>query len=171
MSVYSPFNYILESKIDFYSELYDDKVNDKGTLKQKNRENNLKILMRVNFLKRLESSVDSFRITLNNFATNISNILEKIEDFEVGKETLIEDENIIELENMEDETWLDEEFSIGKKVKINLRDMNTIGWKEDLEDDLKTALHILEDMKKVTALNDKKLKDQQKAFEEEQLKI
>lgn len=157
MSVYSPFNYIIESKIDFYSELYDDKVNDKGTLKQKNRENNLKILMRVNFLKRLESSVDSFRITLNNFATNISNILEKIEDFEVGKETLIEDENIIELENMEDETWLDEEFSIGKKVKINLRDMNTIGWKEDLEDDLKTALHILEDMKKVTALNDKKL--------------
>lgn len=157
MSVYSPFNYIIESKIDFYSELYDDKVNDKGTLKQKNRENNLKILMRVNFLKRLESSVDSFRITLNNFATNISNILEKIEDFEVGKETLIEDENIIELENMEDETWLDEEFSIGKKVKINLRDMNTIGWKEDLEDDLKTALHILEDMKKVTAQNDKKL--------------
>lgn len=157
MSVYSPFNYIIESKIDFYSELYDDKVNDKGTLKQKNRENNLKILMRVNFLKRLESSVDSFRITLNNFATNISNILEKIEDFEVGKEILIEDENIIELENMEDETWLDEEFSIGKKVKINLRDMNTIGWKEDLEDDLKTALHILEDMKKVTALNDKKL--------------
>ena len=58
---------------------------------------------------------------------------------------------------MEDETWLDEEFSIGKKVKINLRDMNTIGWKEDLEEDLKTALHILEDMKKVTAQNDKKL--------------
>lgn len=157
MSIYSPFNYIIESKIDFYSELYDDKVNDKGTLKQKNRENNLKILMRVNFLKRLESSVDSFRITLNNFATNISNILEKIEDFEAGKESLIEDENIIELENMEDETWLDEEFSIGKKVKINLRDMNTIGWKEDLEEDLKTALHILEDMRKVTAQNDKKL--------------
>ena len=49
MSVYSPFNYIIESKIDFYSELYDDKVNDKGTLKQKNRENNLKILIRIDF--------------------------------------------------------------------------------------------------------------------------
>ena len=87
----------------------------------------------------------------------IKQVLQKIEDFEVGKEALIEDENIIELENMEDETWLDEEFSIGKKVKINLRDMNTIGWKEDLEEDLKTALHILEDMRKVTAQNDKKL--------------
>ena len=157
MGVYAPFNYILDSKINFYSELYDDKIDDKGTLKQKSRENNLKILMRVNFLKRLESSVDSFRITLDNFASNISNILQKIEDFEAGKEALIEDENLIELENIEDETWLNEEFSIGKKVKINLCDMNTIGWKTDLKEDLNIALHILEDMKKVSPNHDTKL--------------
>ena len=69
----------------------------------------------------------------------------------------IEDENLIELENIEDETWLNEEFSIGKKVKINLCDMNTIGWKTDLKEDLNIALHILEDMKKVSPNHDTKL--------------
>ncbi len=157
MGVYTPFNYILESREEFYSKLYDDKVNNNATLKQKNRENNLKILMRVNFLKRLESSVDSFRITLDNFARNIKNILQKIEEFESGIESSIDDENIIELEDMESEEWLDDEFSIGKKVKINLCDMNTTGWKQDLEEDLQTALFILEDMKKVDSKNDKKL--------------
>jgi len=158
MGVYTPFNYILESKIDFYSNLYDDKINNKATLKQKNRENNLKILMRVNFLKRLESSIDSFRITLDNFATNIQNICEKIEAFENGDRTsLIEDENTIELEDMENETWLDEEFSIGKKVKINLEDMNTLGWKADLQEDLDIALNILYDMEKIKAKDDEKL--------------
>jgi len=157
MGVYTPFNYILESKEEFYSKLYDDKTNNNATLKQKNRENNLKILMRVNFLKRLESSVDSFRITLYNFASNIKNILEKIEEFENGFETSIDDENSIEIEDMENEQWLDDEFSIGKKVKINLCDMNTTGWKQDLEEDLQTALYLLADMKKVDSKNDTKL--------------
>ena len=157
MGVYTPFNYILESKEGFYSKLYDDKTNNNATLKQKNRENNLKILMRVNFLKRLESSVDSFRITLDNFASNIKNILEKIEEFENGFENSIDDENSIEIEDMENEQWLDDEFSIGKKVKINLCDMNTTGWKQDLEEDLQTALYLLADMKKVDFKNDTKL--------------
>jgi SNF2 family DNA or RNA helicase len=157
MGVYTPFNYILQSQEEFYSKLYDDKTNNNATLKQKNRENNLKILMRVNFLKRLESSVDSFRITLDNFASNIQNILQKINEYESGFESSVDDENIIELEDMENEQWLDDEFSIGKKVKINLCDMNTTGWKQDLEEDLQIALYLLEDMKKVDSKNDEKL--------------
>jgi len=130
MSVYSPFGYILPSKIEFYNNLYDNQVKNNSTLKQSNRENNLKTLMRVNFLKRLESSVDSFRITLDNFASNIQNILDKIEKFENGDSTTIDDINSVDIENIEDEQWLDEEFSIGKNVKINLEDMNTLGWKQ-----------------------------------------
>ncbi|DAB30036.1 MAG TPA: helicase [Sulfurimonas sp. UBA12504] len=157
MCVYSPFDYILDGKVDFYSNLYDNKTDNKTVLKQKNRENNLKILMRVNFLKRLESSVDSFRITLENFASNIQNIIIKIDEFEAGKESSIEDINSIELEDLENEEWLDDDFSIGKRVKINLSDMNTLGWKQDLLEDLDIALAILEEMRKVTPTHDTKL--------------
>ena len=158
MSVYSPFAYIFESKKAFYSNLYDNELDNKSILKQSNRENNLKILMRVNFLKRLESSVDSFRITLNNFATNIQNTISKIDAFHEGKTaTQVADYDGLDEIDTDDEDWLDEEFSIGKKVKINLSDMNTTGWRSDLENDLHVALHILEDMKKITPSHDAKL--------------
>ena len=157
MSVYAPFSYILDSKQEFYSNLYDNEINNNSILKQSNRENNLKILMRVSFLKRLESSVDSFRITLNNFATNIQNTIQKIDDFENGKiSQVIEDIDSSEMET-DDEDWLDDDFSIGKKVKINLCDMNTTGWKTDLQNDLDIALFILEEMKKITPIYDTKL--------------
>ncbi len=157
MCVYSPFDYILDGKVDFYSNLYDNQTDNKSVLKQKNRENNLKILMRVNFLKRLESSVDSFRITLENFASNIQHVMTKIDAFEATNEGSIEDINSMELEDIENEEWLDDDFSIGKKVKINLSDMNTLGWKQDLLEDLDIALTILEEMQKVTSLHDTKL--------------
>ncbi|MEA2049771.1 MAG: helicase-related protein [Campylobacterota bacterium] len=157
MCVYSPFTYILDSKKDFYSNLYDNEVQNNSVLKQSNRENNLKILMRVSFLKRLESSVDSFRITLNNFVLNIQNTINKIDDFEADKISGdIEDINSTDIDT-DDEDWLDDDFSIGKKVKINLADMNTLGWKQDLQNDLLIAKHILKDMDKVTPPHDTKL--------------
>lgn len=156
MSVYSPFSYIFNSRLEFYSELYDTDVGNNSTLKQSNREESLKKLMRVNFLKRLESSVDSFRITLNNFSSNIKNILEKITDFEKNGSGLVDEYNNANLEDT-DEDWLDEEFSIGKKVQINLADMDTKSWKVDLEKDLKIAQNILFDMNKILPNEDTKL--------------
>lgn len=156
MSVYSPFSYIFDSRLDFYSELYDTEVGNNSTLKQSNREESLKKLMRVNFLKRLESSVDSFRITLNNFSSNIKNILEKIKDFEKNGSGLVDEYDSANLEDT-DEDWLDEEFSIGKKVQINLADMDTKSWKVDLEKDLEIAQNILFDMNKILPYEDTKL--------------
>lgn len=154
MSVYNPFTYIFDSRIGFYSDLYDTQVSSKGHLKQSSREESLKKLMRVNFLKRLESSVDSFRITLKNFSENIGNTITKIEDFESNGTG-----NINEFEDVrfEDEDWLDEDFSIGSKVQINLSDMDTKSWKIDLQQDLDIALNILYDMDKITPTNDTKL--------------
>jgi len=154
MSIYSPFDYIMESKQSFYANLYDNEINNNSVLKQSSREKSLKTLMRVNFLKRLESSVDSFRLTLEKFATNIQNTIAKIDEFEQKQEAVT---IIDEVEALEDEEWLDEEFSIGKRVKINLEDMNTVGWKRDLESDLKVAQAILADMSKITPTHDSKL--------------
>ena len=161
MSIYSPFDYILESKKEFYSDLYDTDTNIGTSFKQSHREKSLQTLMRVNLLKRLESSVDSFRITLGKLIKGIKSSLDKIEEFERSGKTLYADETQINDVNLDTESddWLDDEFSIGDKIKINLADMNTAGWKIDLQSDLDIANALLIEMQKVTPKHDKKLQD------------
>lgn len=79
MSVYNPFNYILPSKINFYDDIYDTNIDTFRSLKQNTREQSLQKLMKVNFLKRLESSIDSFRITLWKYILKIEDIIANIE--------------------------------------------------------------------------------------------
>lgn len=161
MSVYSPFDYILDNKKDFYSNLYDTEISENVRLGQFNREKSLQKLMRINLLKRLESSVDSFRITLNKFIKNNEDKIEAILKFE--KNNFNSDIEAIQINDIDFDTesddWLDEEFSIGDKVKINLSDMNISGWKTDLKQDIDIASKILEEMKRVTPEHDKKLQD------------
>lgn len=161
LSVYSPFNYILDSRQEFYSALYDTDLDNEVSFKQSYREESLKKLMRVNLLKRLESSVDSFRITLKKFLTNVEITLGSIENFELtGNDASAEAIEINDPDfDASSDDWLDEEFSIGGKVKINLADMNTAGWKEDLLNDYEIARKLLEEMDKVTPEHDAKLQD------------
>ena len=164
LSIYSPFDYILEDKREFYSDLYDTSINENVSFKQSHREKSLQTLMRVNLLKRLESSVDSFRITLNKFLMGIENILDKIDKFEKDGNSNYTDVprlNDINLD-VESDDWLIEEFSIGDKIKINLEDMNTSGWKQDLQADFQIANSLLIEMQKVTPEHDKKLTDLKK---------
>ena len=160
MSIYTPFNYILQSKIRYYEELYDTKVRGgSATLRQSDRERSLQILMRINLLKRLESSVDSFRITLNKILDSINNTIKSIEEFEKNGIN-IEVDNI-DIKNYEEdeaiEELFDNEFSIGGKVKINLKDINTIGWKQDLLNDQQILTNLLYEFKKIKPENDLKL--------------
>ncbi|NLD37028.1 MAG: DEAD/DEAH box helicase family protein [Desulfatiglans sp.] len=160
MAIYSPFEYILDNKKGFYSEIYDTKLREDTSFKQAHREKSLQTLMRVNLLKRLESSVDSFRITLKKFIKEIEKTIFAIEDFEkcggqaFTTATQFED---IDLDADSDD-WLDDEFSIGDKIKINLSDMNTAGWKEDLQADYYIAAELLEEMERITPEHDAKLK-------------
>lgn len=159
MSVYSPFEYLLQSKAPLYSEVYDKDVSE--NLGQANREKGIQKLMRVNLLKRLESSVDSFRITLGKFIRTVESAVQAIEEFErTGKATQTEFTSVSDVNlDVESDDWLDEEFSIGDKVKINLADLNTAGWKEDLVSDLSVARAILLEMERVTPEHDQKLQD------------
>jgi ERCC4-related helicase len=170
MSVYSPYIYILDSKIEFYDGIYDTNISEGVSFKQSHREKNLQTLMRVNLLKRLESSVDSFRITLKKFISEVENTIKIIEKFEKdGSENYAEVENIDDLNTDSDsEEWLNDEFSIGNKIKINLEDINTSGWKTDLLSDLEVAKKIFEEMEKVKPEHDSKLRDLKDAISRKQ---
>lgn len=140
LSVYTPLNYILPSKVQAYADLYDKEVRSgSGKLTQLDRENSLRILMRINLLKRLESSVDSFRITLEGIISQVENAVKTIDkgdakDYE-GIHKFLSDENYDFESN-----WADEEQVIGKKIKVHIADMDTTRWREDLSEDL-TVLH------------------------------
>lgn len=161
MSLYTPFDYIIENRKSFYADRYDTEITENVSLKQTTREQSIQKLMKVNLLKRLESSVDSFRITLSKFIQSTQDVIKSIEKFEESGGTgAIDITQVSELdEDISSDDWLDDENSIGQKVKINLADMNTSGWKQDLQYDLQVAARILEEMEKVTPEHDSKLQD------------
>lgn len=162
MSVYAPFDYILPNKLSEYEDKYDISVKGgQSSFRQADREKSLQILMRINFLKRLESSVESFRLTLNKVMNQIETILKSIEEFENrGINKSFEDIEVTNYNSDEDvEDLLDDQFSIGKKVKINLEDMNTIGWRQDLVADYVILKKLINEMEKINPEHDLKLRE------------
>lgn len=158
LSLYAPFNYILPSKMRFYENKYDTVV--KGglsSLKQSDREQSLQTLMRINLLKRLESSVDAFRITLSKMLEKIDITIQQIDKFDNYVSNQFTSYREIKNIDLDEDDWLDEEFSIGDKVKINLSDMDRISWREDLSHDRDIIIYLLQEMEKVTPEHDQKL--------------
>ena len=161
LSVYAPISYILPSRLAKYEELYDTSVEGgKGKLKQADRERSLQALMTTNLLKRLESSVESFRLTLLSLESNHNKMLSKIKDFKnsnVGFSIHDISDSLDELEAEDDELTDLGDFMIGGKVQVSLADMDVPSWENDLKKDLEIISGLLLEMKKVTPEHDSKL--------------
>ncbi len=163
LAVYAPVSYILQSRMSKYEEMYDTEVGDgRSKFRQVDREKSLQALMTINLLKRLESSVQSFRLTLEKLQNNHRNTLEKIEAFEqTGNDAGFAD-LVTALENadpdMDDLPDFDDD-SIGGKVKIRLSDMDLPSWKYDLNADLQIIDYLLVEMHKVKPGDDTKLQN------------
>lgn len=162
LAVYAPLSYVLPSRLSRYEALYDPAADASySNLKQTGREKGIQALMTVNLLKRLESSVHSFRLTLQSLANNHSRTLSKIEEFEkTGKDTAFSDvtPSLADVEPDEEFELPDpDDGQIGDKVQIRLSDMDLPSWKRDLSDDLALIEGLLAEMRKVTPPDDAKL--------------
>ena len=158
LGVYAPFQYILPSRLRYYEEIYDTSVKGgSGSFKQMDREGSLQLLMRINLLKRLESSVESFRLTLSKIVSKLNESLQQIESYKKNGNFHKVDYTELEDTNLDDDEWLDQEFSFGHTIKINLSDMDLLRWKEDLTHDRNILQALLAEMRKVTPENDEKL--------------
>lgn len=161
LSVYAPVSYILPSRLKKYEDLYDTTIEGgKGKLRQADREKSLQSLMTTNLLKRLESSVDSFRMTLSTLEQNLKNMLAKIEQFKnSGKEFSIHDlaDSLGNLEAEDDDLSGLGEFMIGGKVRVDLADMDLSSWEHDLRADMKIINGLFNEMVKVSPEDDAKL--------------
>ena len=160
LACYTPGEYILPSRLSKYEQSYgDDLEGISRNVSLSGQQKGIKALMTVNLLKRLESSVHSFRITLGKLAKNNELILTKIAGFESGKSTDVSFVTHLEEDfDPEDEDLPDiKEASLGGKADIALADMDLISWKHDLEADLLRIQSLLREMEKVTPGHDKKL--------------
>lgn len=158
LSVYSPLSYILPSKVQLYADLYDKQVKaGSSTFAQIDRESSLKILMRMNLLKRIESSVYAFRLTVKNILGQINNAIDAIEK---GEENTFSGLQANVTSDMDWEAdWGDEENVIGKKVKVHIADMDGRKWKEDLSADVEILEQLLSEISMVKDGLDYKLND------------
>ncbi len=134
LCIYTPSDYIFPSKLPKYIDLTHNKGNN---LTQSGREQGIRRLMSINLLKRLESSVYSFNLTLSRILKLIKSTIKAIDDFEkYGKADLDMYEANDSDFDMEDSNT--DYFSVGKKVKIDLADMDYKTWRTELQQDADT---------------------------------
>lgn len=134
LCIYTPSHYIFPSKMSKYVDLTHNKGNN---LTQKGREQGIRRLMSINLLKRLESSVYSFSLTLARIRDLIQDTIDAINQFEkYGKAELDMYEANDNDFDMEDGNT--EFFTVGKKVKIDLADMDYKTWRAELRYDADT---------------------------------
>jgi len=161
LAIYAPISYIFPSRLKKYEELYDTSVEGgKGTLKQADRERSLQALMTTNLLKRLESSVEAFRLTLKRLQANHTATLEIIDAYrENGQSSTISDvtTGLETVEAEEDDLSFLEDFTVGGKVRISLQDMDVDLWQHELHTDLTLIEGLLFSMDKITPEEDSKL--------------
>jgi hypothetical protein len=159
LSVFNPSAYIKEEMKKKYEEL----AATSGVLgfKQSDREHFLIGMMKINFLKRLESSIESFEISMDRTIQKIEKLENKINEFlrskqisqEEALESLQPDED--EMEENADEL---EQWQAGKKLKFDLADLELGNWLEDLRTDKEALVDLYNNAVAVTPDRDAKLK-------------
>lgn len=152
LSIYTPSSYILPSRMAKYANLNHE---GKNHLTQQGREEGIRHLMRVNLLKRLESSVHSFRLTLQRIQKLIGAALKKIDRYD--PRAIMELADLTGAADLDPDDLENDLFAVGKKVRIALEDMDHISWRNTLQEDADTLALLLTMIGDITPAHDCKL--------------
>ena len=153
LCIYTPSNYIFPSKLSKYIDI----THNKGTnLTQRGREQGIQRLMSINLLKRLESSVYSFKLTLNRILELIRGTIKTINDFEKYGDSNLDMIEATDIDfDIEDSNT--DFFTVGRKVKIDLADMDYKTWRAELQQDADTLELLTLMVADITPMHDLKL--------------
>ncbi len=156
LCVYTPSNYIFESKM----QKYIDQTHNKGeNLTQSGRERGIQRLMSINLLKRLESSVHSFALTLERIRSLIQNTIEAIDRYESCGKADIDMYEIYEDADLDIDDGNTDLFTVGRKVKFELADMDYKSWRAELAKDEETLELLISMIADITPEHDSKLQE------------
>jgi superfamily II DNA or RNA helicase len=150
LAIYTPSDFILESRREKYAKNIDEAYSG---LSMAGRERGIRRLMSINLLKRLESSVNSFRLTLERIQALLEGVIAKIDahDFSATVEDLNPTDGL-DFDEREESLFIG-----GKKTRIALEDMDYVSWREFLEKDLYDLKALLLCMQDITPEHDSKL--------------
>lgn len=167
LAVYTPLEYVFASRKGKYEDLYNVRGGTaRSNLGQRGREQGLKKLMTVNLLKRLESSVEAFRLTLSRIDGTIDQTLRRIDVQSGSLVDLDVDFDGLDLDIDDEDDANVEALSFGEKIRIDLADIDVESWRRDLERDRATLDTLLVEMRKVTPSHDLKLQALKRLLED-----
>lgn len=155
LCIYTPSSFIHASCISKYEEL-STKREARGGITQRGREQGIQRLMNINLLKRLESSVYAFRLTVQRIRDYIGSTIEAIDNYKDGQLSM----DMLEITGTDDFDYDDQNtdlFSVGKKVRIDLGDMDYVTWRRELASDCEYLDILLNMIAEITPEHDTKL--------------
>ncbi len=165
LSIFNPSAYVREEMKQKYEDLAGTEV---LAFKQADRENFLIGMMKVNYLKRLESSIESFEISLDRTIHKIESLEKKIDLFRKKKlfsqEESLEDAQPDEEELEEDGEDIDQ-WQVGKKLRFDLADLKLDEWLSDLGKDKAALVDLYNNAIAVTPDRDAKLHELKRIIE------
>jgi len=151
LAAYAPLRYVLPRKQAAYDTKYSTRIRGgESFFRQVDREESLVHLLRINVLKRMESSVTSFALTLSRQLADVKATLAKIEAHAEAVEE-------IDIQDVETDDPDFESLLVGRKIKVLLQDVDRVRWKQDLIEDRNRLSSLLSAAKQVGAARDAKL--------------
>jgi len=162
LAVYTPLAYVFPSRRDKYEQLYGASAGqnymggENANLGAANRELGIRKLMTVNLLKRLESSVEAFRLTLNRLEFTVAQAIEAVDNHAANIADIVS--TFADIDANDDDFDFPTSGTVGKKVQIDLADMDVESWNRDLVNDGKVIQQLLASMSGITPDHDSKLR-------------
>jgi superfamily II DNA or RNA helicase len=152
LAAYAPLRYVLPHKQAAYDAKYSTQIRGgESFFRQVDREESLVHLLRVNVLKRMESSVSSFVLTIKRQLADVEATLAKVE----AQAEAVEEIDIADVD-AEDPAF--ESLLVGRKVKVLLQDVDRVRWRQDLTEDRNRLATLLSAAKQVSVARDAKLR-------------
>jgi SNF2 family DNA or RNA helicase len=164
LALYHPTKQLRDDLPESIKAAYQDKI--LGGFTQEGREKILIAMMKINFLKRLESSVDSFRLTLERTIAKINTLEARIEAFErhVNDNPEIDYDSLTP-DQFEDPDFDEEDFTIGGRRRIHLGHLKLPEWLKAVREDRTQLQYLLEKTQSVTPKRDGKLAELKRRIE------
>ncbi|MYZ52486.1 helicase-related protein [Malikia spinosa] len=160
LASYAPLRYVLPHKQAAYDAKYSTEIRGgESFFRQVDREESLIHLLRVNVLKRMESAVSSFALTLQRQLKDVEAVLAHIEAHD-------EDIEEIDIADVDIDDPAFESLLVGRKVKVLLSDVDLIRWRQDLIEDRNRLATLLAAAQQVDTARDAKLAKLREMIEE-----
>lgn len=151
LAAYAPLRYVLPHKQRAYDAKYSTEIRGgEGYFRQVDREESLVHLLRVNVLKRMESAVSSFALTVGRQIADVEATLAKIEAHAESVEE-------IDIADVDTDDPAFDTLLVGRKVKVLLQDVDIVRWKQDLVEDRNRLAALYAAAEQVGAAQDAKL--------------